>query len=62
MTPQDTCFIAGEQQKLDRQKYISLKSSFHKLFKNTTFRHLRCIGKTLSGLEVTNMRLALIVQ
>ena len=41
-------FIAGEPQKLERQKYISLISSFHKLLKNTTFRHLRDIGKTLS--------------
>ena len=37
-------FIAGEPQKLDKQKYISLESSFHKLFKNTIFS----IGKTLS--------------
>ena len=40
-------FIVGESQKLDRQKYISLKLLFHKLFKNTTFRHLRgIISKT----------------
>ena len=32
--------IAGEPQKLDRQKYISLKLFFHKLFKNTIFRCL----------------------
>ena len=48
-------FIAGEPQKLDRQKYISLESSFCKLFKNTTFRHFRSIGKNLSRLEVTIM-------
>ena len=30
-------FIAAEPQKLDRQKYISLESSFHKLFKTTTY-------------------------
>ena len=34
-------FIAGEPQKLGRQKYKSLESSFHKLLKNTAFRHLR---------------------
>ena len=34
-------FTAEELQKLDRRKYISLKSSLYKLFKNTTFRHLR---------------------
>ena len=44
-------FIASEPHKLDRQKYISLESSFHKLFKTTTFRHLRDIGKTLSLLD-----------
>ena len=41
-------FVAGEPQKLDGQKFISLEWSFHKLFKNTTFTHLRGIGKTLS--------------
>ena len=41
-------FIAGEPQKLDRQNYISLELSFGKLFKNTTYRHLRGIVKTLS--------------
>ena len=41
-------FIAGELQKLDRQKYKSLESSFHKLVKNTTFKHLTGISKTLS--------------
>ena len=40
--------IAGEPQKLDRQKYILLELSFHKLSKNTIFRHLRGIGKILS--------------
>ena len=40
--------IAEELQKLHRQKYMSLELSFHKLFKNTTFRHLEGIGKTLS--------------
>ena len=45
--------MKGEPQKQDRQKtrqfkYISLESSFHELFKNTTFRYLRGIGKTLS--------------
>ena len=34
-------FIAGEGQKLDRQKYASLKLSFHKLLENASFRHLR---------------------
>ena len=37
-------FIAGEPPTLDRQKYMSLESSFHKFFKNITFRHLRGIG------------------
>ena len=47
-TPQNTTFfIAGEPQKLDRQKYASLKSSFHKHFKTTSLRSLRGIGKTL---------------
>ena len=55
-------FIAGEPPKLDRQKYITLESSFHKLFKNTTLKHLRGIGKTLSSLEVTIIHFALIVQ
>ena len=41
-------FIAGEPQKLDRQKYVSQESSFHKLFENTIFKDLRSIGKTLS--------------
>ena len=41
-------FEARESQKPDRQKYMSLKSSFHKLFESITFRHLRGIGKTLS--------------
>ena len=41
-------FIAGEPHKLDRQKYVSMELSFHKLFKNTTFRHLGGIDKTLS--------------
>ena len=36
-------FIAGEPQMLDRQKYPSLEWSFHKLLKNTTFKHLRAI-------------------
>ena len=31
-------FIAGEPQKLDKQKYISLGLSFHKLFKITNFQ------------------------
>ena len=34
-------FITGEPQRLERQKYTSLESSFRKLFKNITFRHLR---------------------
>ena len=37
-------FMAGEPQKLDRQKYMSLESSFRKLFKNRIFSHLRGIG------------------
>ena len=41
-------FIAVEPQKLDKQKYISLESSFYKLIINTTFRHLRGVCKTLS--------------
>ena len=41
---------------------ISLESSFHTLFKNTIFRNLRSIGKTVSSPEVTIMRFALIVQ
>ena len=48
VTLQDTFSIAGEPDKLGRQKYISLDSSFHKLFKNETFRQLRGNGKTLS--------------
>ena len=51
-------FIAGEPQKLDRQKDISLESSFHKLYKTTPSRHLRAIGKTLSRLKVTMMSFA----
>ena len=31
-------FIAGEPQKLDRLKHISLESSFHKLFKKYNFQ------------------------
>ena len=45
MTPRILLFIAGEPQRLDEQKYASLESSFHNLFKNTTFRHLG-IGNT----------------
>ena len=41
-------FIAGEPEKLDRQKYMSLESSFRKLFKSITFRYLGDIEKTLS--------------
>ena len=55
-------FIAREPQKLDRQKYISLASSFHKLFTVLTFRHLISVGKTLSWPEVTMMHVALITQ
>ena len=40
-------FIAGEPQQPDKQKYISPTSAFRKFFKNTTFRHLGSIGKTL---------------
>ena len=39
-------FVATKSQKLDRQKYIYIyttESSFHKLFKNITFRHRRGI-------------------
>ena len=32
--PRITLFITGKPQKLDRQKYTSLESSFHKLLKN----------------------------
>ena len=62
MRPQETFFIAGESQKLDRQKSISLEWSFHKLLKNTTFRHVEGIGKTLTWLQVTIMHFALVVQ
>ena len=41
-------FIAGEPQKLDGQKYVSLESSFIRFPKITTVRHLKSIGKTLS--------------
>ena len=41
-------FIAGEPQKLDRQKYVLLGSFFLKLFKNTAFRHFKGTGKILS--------------
>ena len=40
--------MAGEPQKLDKQKYISQEFSFHKLFKNTALRHLQGIVKVLS--------------
>ena len=62
MTPQDTFFMAGEPQKLDMQKYISLESSFHTLFRNTTLGSLRGIGKTLSSLKVTMMHFSSVVQ
>ena len=54
-------FIAGEPQKVQAKVYISLGSSFYKLFKITTFRHLGGIGKTLSKIEVTIMHFASIV-
>ena len=38
-------FIARERQKLDRQNYVSLELSFHKLFKNTIIKQLEGIGK-----------------
>ena len=41
-------FIDGEPQKLERQRYVSLESSFYKLFENATFRHFRSIGKTFN--------------
>ena len=48
-------FIAGEPQKVDRQTYISIKSSFHKLFKNTAFRHLRLgIGMSIMHSKTKN--------
>ena len=54
-------FIAGDPQKLDKQKYISLKSCFHTFFKNTTLREVRGMGKTLSLPEDTVMHYALII-
>ena len=42
-------YIAGEPQKLDSQKYMSVKIQFPET--------LRGIGKTLSSLEVTIMHL-----
>ena len=44
--PSMLLFIAVKPQKLDWQKYMSPELFFHKLFKNTTFRHLTGIGKT----------------
>ena len=41
-------FNSREQQKVDSQEYISLESSFHKLFKNTIVGHPRGIDETLS--------------
>ena len=41
-------FHGRKTTKLDGQKYLSLQLSFHNLFRSTTFRYLRGIGKTLS--------------
>ena len=40
-------FIAGEPQKLDRQRYISLESPFHKLFKIQVSDTLEVLVKLL---------------
>ena len=60
--PRIPLYMGGKPQKLNRQKFISLESSLHELFKNTTFRHLRGMGKTLSCREFTMMRFVLVVQ
>ena len=41
-------YLPRKPQKLDRQKYISMELSFYNIFKNTTFGHLRGIGKLRS--------------